>query len=334
MALYCACEPDDFSFDGVFDVLTSGTPNFDPAYGVRNALRNQQGVSATVLGVGTFSSDFWVRFRFHIPVIFNNSFSELALLRIKDAGGDDVIRLAPTSLENIGLQLKNSQGNYDTYYERQFEDGETFFVDIGLQDIGGSEGVFGLYLNNEKVFEITDFDLTSFSNISGLVFGTLSSNPTDTTLPIFSEVIWGDEPTVEARVALAAPTGDGFYQEGDGGFNRVDEIVPDGSVIAFDAPNERSSFTQNTLSIITGFQVRNVQVNSFARYTGGGGADDIRAFLRIGSTNYDNPVKLNALSSGYEHYRADWLTDPSTGSLWTIADATSSALEFGIKTED
>ena len=233
-----------------------------------------------------------------------------------------------SSNETLSFFIKDNAGNEQVYYTLPVVTANEFLFDVQLSGLGTSSGFVGFYIDDTKIFEQEDFDLTATSNISSAIFEACDNSLGN---PYISEVIWGDEPTIEARVALAAPSGNGFYQEGDGGFGRVDEILPDASTIVFDAANERSSFTQNTLAAISDLNVRNVQVNSYARSTSSG--SDIRAFLRIGSTDYDNPTALTNLSAGYENYQANWLTNPSTGSSWSVADAISTAMEFGIKTE-
>ena len=330
MALYCACEPDDFLFNGPITDSTS-SDNFDSTYGIRYAFRCEGfSSSSEIVNFGTFSGDFWIRFRFK----FDNStpfLGDVNLISLKNAAGSSRAGIRSTTDERLIFFVRDSSDVVQDYYTLPITASLELTVDIQLSGLGTSSGKIGFYIDDVKVFEEEDINLQSTLNINSAVFGGVGSFSSRN--PYISEVIWGDEPTIEARVALAAPSGNGFYQDGDGGFGRVDETLPDGSAIIFDAPNERSSFTQSTLAAVGDFTIRNVQVNSFARYTGPGGADDIRAFLRIGGADYDNPTALTDLSAGYESYQANWLTNPSTGSGWTVADAISTAMEFGIKTE-
>lgn len=143
-----------------------------------------------------------------------------------------------------------------------------------------------------------------------------------------SEWIWGDEPTIGHRLAWASPTGNGTDTAGSGAFGDVDEAVTtDTDLSTLAASGDAETYTHSAMTLPPG-TVKAVVVESRVRNVAGG-AQNVKARLRVGGTAYDQASNYGGISTSFSGYRARWGTNPAGGS-WTQTTASQTSNEFGL----
>jgi hypothetical protein len=146
----------------------------------------------------------------------------------------------------------------------------------------------------------------------------------------YSEFILADQATslIASAVETEAPTADGTDTDGTGTYANVDEALIDtADVIELAASADRHSFTSpartGTMNRVLGVSV------SMRMRCDVTGPNQAKFYLKIGGTRYYGSTFT--LTTGSLPYSYVWETNPSTGVQWTVSDANSSGLEWGVE---
>ena len=138
----------------------------------------------------------------------------------------------------------------------------------------------------------------------------------------------------DMRVCSHLPNSDGGASQwtpstGTAHYACVDDATPGGDTdyVSDATAGHRDTYGFPALPVGSSATVKAVQVRMWARKDDAG-TRTIDAVARIGGTNYDNGSAL-ALSTSYSAQEARYLTDPSTGSAWTVSGVNGA--ELGVK---
>jgi hypothetical protein len=184
-------------------------------------------------------------------------------------------------------------------------------------------GIIEVYVNNVKVLGVSG-DFSGLDTPAQFAYSQRAGSQL-----YFSQIIAADEPTIGFKLASRHPTGAGFHTAWDGTWDDVDDIVPTmTSFISTGTANARENFTKAVFTAPSSYKVKTVAVAARAR-RGTTGPDKLVGSLRFGSTDHDSPAK--ALSLGFQTYQFFWDQNPATLLPWTLADAGSVTVEFGLK---
>lgn len=322
MTLQMAYEANHFLITGT---VTLGT-TYSGTYGIRQSFRPYGG-TLYPLEVGSWTGTFWLRYYVaggDVSVI--NSSAQM--VNIYDDLGTAVFRLRGTANSQIIIDYWDGVAyqTLGTYFATEVFGG---FGDVKI--VLGASGNISFYDNNNQILSV-NLDLSHISAIENIAFRT---NVANANASHFSEIIWGDESTIEHRIAVGVPTSDGFYTDGVGGYSNVDDLNEDALTVSLSNANERNSFKHSAITAPpVDFVVKTVQVDTQLRNDGGvGGPQNAKAFLRINSVDYDQTTAYANIDAGYTYYKAKWDTNPSTSLAWLMTDALDVLKEFGIKAE-
>lgn len=195
------------------------------------------------------------------------------------------------------------------------------YYDIHV-NIVGTAATVSLYIDGVLLTSYT-FTLVSTYTLDDI---RLSGGSTTASWGLrFSQVIVADVSTIGWRVKTLEPTGNGTDTAWIGDYTGVDEFNVDlaDNVTTGSAASEL--FT-NAAYAPTDTEVKAVAVSSYALTTT---IDDYYHQLRVSGTNYDSA--LFTLTGGYLPYLSIFETNPATSAAWSVADAGSTALEFGVR---
>lgn len=305
---------------------------YQNSYGIRAASYINSTTSTEWLGVsslGSFTS-FWHR-GFFYPV--SDTFglaSSRTLFEYANSSGTPVFRFQLTSTAVIQAQYWNGSSWVNI--------GSTYTLAIALYKfdfklVCGASGSFEFSITNNMAIDPPvvlsgSASMGSVTNIDRISsYSTTSSTPSSSAVR-HSEWIWGDESTVGHRYAFAAPTGNGTDTAGSGAFGDVDEAVTnDVDLSTLAANGDAETYTHGTMTLPAG-TVKAVVVESRVRNVAGG-AQNVKARLRIGGTAYDQASNYSGISGSFTGYRARWATNPAGGS-WTQTTAGQTSNEFGL----
>lgn len=142
-----------------------------------------------------------------------------------------------------------------------------------------------------------------------------------------SRVIYTTEPTIGWIAPPEPPAGAGNYSQWTGAFGDVDETVyTDTDIITAATNGLKSSFTfvhPTANSLLN----KGVVVAARAK-RGSTGPQNLRAFLRIGGTDY-NHATTKSLGVGFDSYTWVWEVSPATSVAFTASEIEN--LEYGFE---
>ena len=323
MTLYAAAEMSAVDSVSGTPTETTGTGRFEGSFGIRSAFAI--GIVATdriaLENLGAFTT-FWHRFFYYSGTSTGRSGRTLA--EYCNNAGTPVFRLQFTSTTDLQAQYWNGSA------WTNIGSAVSIAVDglvrpFDLKIVCGGSGSFELYRDGTTLVASGSASMTAVTDIDEIRhYSTNSNNPLSTTV---AEIIWGDGPTIGHRYAIAAPTGNGTDTAGSGAFGDVDEAVTDdGDFTTLTSNGDAETFTHGTMTLPSG-TVKAVQVEMRVK-SNAGGAQNVKARLRIGGTAYDQASNYSGIGVAYSGYRAHWATNPA-GGAWTQATASQTSNEFG-----
>lgn len=181
-------------------------------------------------------------------------------------------------------------------------------------------GVMQLYIAGSLVKEVTGLSLGHLTGpVKARVFSEIG-------VICWSQCVAADVPTIGFKVMTRYASGNGAHTGWTGDYTDIDETVySDVDFISAGSTGLKESFTQTGPSIPSNYVVRAVAVAIRGKTSGG--VNNMKALLRIGSTDYVSGSI--ALSAGYTAKVNVWEDDPSTGVDWT--NASISNIQFGVE---
>lgn len=320
MALYAAAELDGLIHSGsAVEITTAG--RFSTTYGIRAAVQVGGLITDYIsagTGLGSFAT-FWDRFRVWTT---GSSTSGRTLKEYRNSSGTAVFRLQFTATDVLQAQYWNGSAWVNIGATYTVPQSLLYVADLKI--VCGGSGSFEFYVG--EVLQLSgSASMTSVTNIDE--WRGYSTNSNAVNAAVFSEMIWGDEPTVGHRFCLGPPTGNGTHTAGSGAFGDVDEAVTnDGDSSTLAAAADAETYTHGAMTLPSG-TVKAVMVNMRVK-NAATGAQNVKARLRIGSTDYDQGSSYAGIGVGYTGYRARWATNPAGGD-WTPTTAGQTSNEFG-----
>lgn len=200
------------------------------------------------------------------------------------------------------------------------------FIDVHFNnDVSGE---FTLYIDDALSECTYTGDLSAYDPIAKVRTYTASTNDVS-----IGEQIFGDESTIAHRYVCVPATGNGNYTAATGDYLDVDEDGIDTATnVTFATAGDRETFTHSAMSSLPSGAIKTVQVTGYVA-NAATGPQNVKASLRIGTTDYDQAAAYAGIGTGYTVYRARWDQNPSTVAAWVQADAVNVAMEFGYKAE-
>jgi len=188
-----------------------------------------------------------------------------------------------------------------------------------------------LFINNTFIKEISTPNTVPTVGKPARTLFTISDMGDNKGLYV-SEIIVADEETRGMRLAQFSLTTAGTYSQFDEGDFSTSFDNNDGTGARSATALQKTSGVIGTYNgATTDYEIKDVIVKSRAWKTENSPIGDIRHFLRIGSTDYENST-LHAVSSDYRYtFNSSFTTNPATSSAWTFSDLVN--LEAGLKTE-
>lgn len=323
MTLYAATELAELISSAGNAVEGTTASTFSSTYGIRTATRPGTGSTDYITagtGLGSFTT-FWDRFTFYAASAIT---SGRTLRQYHNSSGTAVFRIQATSADTLQAQYWN--GSAWTNIGTTFSTAITSTLRVfDIKIICGGSGSFEWYVGG-SLYTSGSASMTSVTNIDE--WRGYSTNA-GTGEAYFSENIWGDESTIGHRYCIAPPTGDGTYTAGSGAFGDVDEaITNDADFSTLSANGDAETYTHGAMTLPSG-TVKAVQVSARVK-NAATGAQNVKARLRLSSTNYDQASNYAGIGAGFTAYRARWGVDPSTSATWTQAAAKATGNEFGL----
>lgn len=201
--------------------------------------------------------------------------------------------------------------------------------------IHDTTGAFELKVNGTTILSASGVD-TRNGGTSGtintiqIVAGTASNDDWDD--------MWSANAAGEfygdLRVCEAVPNSDGGASQwtpstGTAHYACVDDATPGGDTdyVSDSTVGHRDTYGFPSLPVGSGGTVVGVSVRMWARKDDAG-TRTIDGVARISGTNYDNGSAL-ALGAAYAPSEARWLTNPATGTAWTVSQVNGA--ELGVK---
>lgn len=194
---------------------------------------------------------------------------------------------------------------------------------------GGASFSFEWYING-TLFSSGSAAVATVTNITQATWnGSTNSSETVSGVRHVSQCIVADESTVGWKYYLDPATGNGAETAWLGVFTDINELaLNDATMITANADAQRETYTKAARTIASG-SVKAVVVSARAKRSASG-PQNLRAVVRKGGTNYET-ANLPGLGVGFNGLLGIFENDPSTGSPWTLADAGSGSLEFGVR---
>lgn len=259
----------------------------------------------------------WIHFV--MQGILDNDSGDLVLVVTTNAGGN-LFRLVTPALG----QLLPEYWNGSTWISGSVFGPDTGVAPIVIQLVAGASGAYAIYqhgaaiTSDEAAFSGTDMKRATFHC------------PDNSSPQNFSEIILSDETIslLGSIVETEPPTAAGTDTGGTGAYTDIDEgVVNDADVLAFASAADRHSFTSaartQTLNHVHGVSVAARMKRDVS------GPQSAKFYLKIGGTRYYSPDIL--LTESYEGYQYTWEENPATTDPWTVSDANSASLEWGIE---
>lgn len=319
MSLFAAAELSGVVNNGNAGEMTTAN-RFDSTYGIRLALSAGNSASDYIssgTGLGSFTT-YWHRFWFYR----NNALTTgRAFLQLLNSSGTPVFQLLTGASSTIQAQYWNGSAWVNI--------GSTYTVPSALSTfdlklICGASGSFELYRNEVLVLS----GAASMGSVNNVDEWRHYAPTNFLVQDVFSEIIWGDEPTLGHRYAIRPPTGNGSDTAGSGTFTDVDEaITNDGDTSALASNGDAETYTHSAMTLPSG-TVKAVQIESRVK-NASSGAQNVKGRLRIGGTAYDQASNFSGIGLTYNGYRARWASNPA-GGAWTQASASDVGNEFGL----
>jgi hypothetical protein len=208
--------------------------------------------------------------------------------------------VSTSGLTTFDIYLDMSTGNYE----------------IKRAEISVSSGTFptnpGPFINN-----IARYGLYPVGN------GAIGSNS------CYSQCVAADFDLTNYRVYTSPPVSAGNSVAWTGTVADVDEIALNDNDFITSATNDQiEQFIRTAISIPSG-TIAAIAVN--ARVTANpGGPQSVRSNIRIGTTDYFNSFTF-APGTGFKPYCSIWTVNPATSLPFTIAEAGSAAIQYGLQ---
>lgn len=310
-----------------FDSFPASTPSLSTAYG-RNGSVGMQGTHFArdaIKNLGTTVTTFICGFAYKIQLL--------------GVGNSTLFRL-----------LDNSNVQFEMYYSN---DGivhctgtaSTWTISTGVYmhiesavTIGNSTGAVAVRLNGIEVLNVTGIDTQQTGNAYCTQFECLTRNTNNNEVWMDDLTLMDDTGTAfngfigDKRIIEQLPTGDGSVvtmtpSTGTDLYACVDDSTPNGDTdyISSSTPGDRALFTFPALPVVTG-DVLGMNV-VFVGRKDDAGTRTVRGSVRSGGTDANGTTV--SLPTSYARLSGQFLTDPDTGSPWTIASV--NAAETGVE---
>lgn len=190
----------------------------------------------------------------------------------------------------------------------------------------GASGNFRIIQNGVEAVNVSA-DFSYATEISRLDFGCTGGDS------YFHSIIIADYTTIGHTVRRRTPSANGANTAWLGDYTGVDEFgLNDSDGIAIDVAGAKETFTANVLpSTEAGKVIKAVAVAVRARTDEAAVPRNVKAVLRIGTTDYESNNLVGTNGYTYGGALAIWEKDPSTNADWgTIANVNG---EFGVKSD-
>lgn len=189
--------------------------------------------------------------------------------------------------------------------------------DLRLDIYVNADGRLGVYKDSETVCELTgvwDGGTTGFKDLK------VRRNRRNRSI---SQCIESDVPMLDARLWTIAATADGTDTDGAGGYDNINDLTINDSVVTSLGAAEKRSYKATARTITS--DIFSVSVAGRLRSSAGG--ESAKPYLKIGGTRYYGDTF--ALSTGFSPYQYVWDLNPATAAAWTPSEANDANMEWG-----
>ena len=305
----------------------SGTfVGFDPDFASEAAGVQHSAPTAFIINTAEPTGDYWFHARLSPPRFVAHSDADGYWWTFYDAAGLDIARLEVSD----GSLHANAIGDTSVVSAGTFSLAEYLPVMVDIRIAVGADIVVDLYVSGTLVGTATAANTGSKGKpvrMSADHFDIVSSgSSTGTSWVFYSEVLILDgESTVGLRLASQAPNTQGNSNDMTGDPSHLMD-AGDGLTVSSDTAGHKEGWTLSGYNgPVSPTSIRAV-VTKTKTNKGLTGPQNIRHFLRIGTTDYDNGADLGPSQEGEMHV---WDNNPATASPWTTSDL--SGLEQGVE---
>lgn len=309
---------------------SSNTTYFSNSY-ARYGLSATKNSAEYTLDLGADYSEFWLHF--DVAVVNAPSVTTEGWIEMYDSAKVLQFRLAYSGTTSQHILARSTNGstftNVDGTDTFTMVAATRYTVDVRLK-ASATVGEAAVYVNEALSNVNVTGDVSSqANNVRYIVFKSESTSNTE----VFSQIAVSTTNTVGWKVQTLTPlTGAGGVAQWSGTFDDIDDttlpLQRDKSMTTNTVNNRHSFPTTDVAAAASALLVQGIMLGVRGHTTEGATATDIKAMLRVSSTNYDSSALGFTINQGEEPRFYTWELNPNTGNPWTQAEINAMQMGF------